>query len=332
MIELARLINNEKLIAKTLASLPPLNTKVLDEVYPASRRIQHPFAQIGIQEISETTQTVPLVRRGAPGVPISSDGGSVTYIEPQPIRIEDSIGAREANDIKVLGSNWQEFLRNKLDIIRRKVRATTEALAAQSLTGKIQYPLILENGAYTTYEVDFTRGGTVPVKTYTPSTLWDDSSATLSGVVRDLIGMAEKLQEDGYGNNLKFWAGSKAFTALMNIVLGARTERKITATVDKHVVNVAGFEVELVTNTYTNPQTGTTVKVVPDNQILVWDVSAPFTLYYLAIDHFKAGLKATPLFVYSYESERGDTLKIFAESKPLPCPVVKAILWATVTS
>ncbi len=332
MTELARLINNEKLIAQALSSLSPLNTKVLDEVYPASRRIQHPFAQIGIQEISETTQTVPVVRRGAPGVPVSQEAGSVTYIEPQPIRIEDSIGAREANDIKVLGSNWQEFLRNKLDIIRRKVRATTEALAAQSLTGKIQYPMLMENGAYTTYEVDFTRGGANPVKTYTPSVLWDDSSVKLSDIVRDLIAMTEMLEQDGYGGNLKIWAGNKAYTALMDIVLDAKVEKKITASVNQNKVNIAGFEIERVSHTYANPQTGASVKVVPDNKILIFDANAPFTLYYLAIDHFKAGLKATPLFVYSYEAERGDALKIFAESKPLPCPVVKAILWATVTS
>jgi len=332
MIEIARLINNQKIVAEVLKTLPPLKTTVLDNVYPVDKRRQHPFAQIGIEEVADTVMTVPVVRRGAPGVPVSQEAGLTAYIEPQPIRIEDSIGAKEANDIKALGQDWKQFLAQKLDRIRRKVRATTEALAAQSLTGKIQYPLLLENGTFTTYEVDFTRGGANPILTYTPATAWNASDASIPKVLNDLITIEEMMQENGFGSRIRFWAGKEAFKALMSLSMATRAEKKLQLSVEGHIINVAGYQVELMNAAYKNPQTGDMVKVVGENELLAWDEDAPFTLFYLAIDHFKAGLKATPLFVYSYEAERGDTFRIFAESKPLPCPVVKAICKATVVS
>ena len=324
MIELARLINNPQVVAEELKKLPDLKTDVMDNVY--STRKLHPFPQIGISEISDTIDTVPVVRRGADGVPLDQgDGKTITYLEPHPIRIEDTIGAKEANDIKGLGSDWRQFLASKLDRLRRKVRATTEALCAQSLTGKIQHPMLIENGQSTTYEVDF--GETL---TYTAPTLWTDAGATVAKVVDDLIQITELFQENGYGGSLRFWAGRTAFNALAGLVMNAKAEKKIQLEYRGNVINIAGFEIELFSKSYKHPLTGSSVKIVPDNKIFVWDTSAPFTLYYLAVDHFQAGLQATPLFVHTYQKERGDAYVIFAESKPLPCPVVRAICWAQV--
>ena len=265
-------------------------------------------------------------------MPVTAPGGNITYIEPQPIRIEDGIGAVDANNIKALGKNYRQFIATKLDVIRRRVRATTEALAAQSLTGKIQYPLLLENGQYTLYEVDYTRGGANPTLSYSPAVMWNGTGATVGKVLDDFIAIEEKFQEKGYGGNIRLWAGRSAFSALRELVMGSRAEKKIEARIADKNINIAGYVVELMNATYKNPQSGAMVKVVGDNDLLAWDESAPFTLFYLAIDHFKAGLNATPLFLYSYQPERGDSIRILAESKPLPVPVVKAVCRATVVS
>ena len=328
MVELARLINNQQIIAQELKKLPDLKTPVVDGIY--TNRRTHPFPQIGVAEIASEIDTVPVVRRGAPGVPVGKDSSSVYYIEPQPIRIEDAISAVDANNMKSGMVDWRQVLSSKLDRLRRKIRATTEALCAQSLTGKIQYPMLLENGGTTTYEVDFTNGGDTPTLSYTASTLWSDASADVTKVLDDLVKIEELMQGNGWGGTLRFWAGRAAYSALAKLVMAARAEKKIQLQYDGKIINIAGYEIELFVRTYKHPITGDSVKIVPDNKILVWDASAPFTLYYLAIDHFKAGFQATPLFVYSYEKPDGDAYVIFAESKPLPCPVVKAICWATV--
>jgi len=152
MIELEKLLQNPKIVAEVIKTLPPIQTKVLDDVY--TRKVNHPFPQIGIKEVQDVTGAVPVVRRGAPGVPVSGGDASISFIEPQLIKITDSVTAVDANNLKSMGAQgYRAFMAQKLDILRRKIKATTEALAAQSLTGKISYPIRLENGSSDTYEV-----------------------------------------------------------------------------------------------------------------------------------------------------------------------------------
>jgi len=152
MTELQKLLQNPKIVAEVIKTLPPIQTKVLDDVY--TRKVTHPFPQIGIKEVQDVAGAVPVVRRGAPGVPVSGGDASISYIEPQPIKVTDSVTAVDANNLKSMGAQgYRAFMAQKLDILRRKIKLTTEALAAQSLTGKISYPIRLENGQSDTYEV-----------------------------------------------------------------------------------------------------------------------------------------------------------------------------------
>ena len=102
MMELEKLIQNPKIIAEVVKDLPPIHTKVLDEVY--TRKVNHPFPQIGIKEIQDVAGAVPVVRRGAPGVPVDGGSASISYIEPQPIKVTDSVTAVDANNLKSMGS------------------------------------------------------------------------------------------------------------------------------------------------------------------------------------------------------------------------------------
>jgi len=323
MIELQKLLQNPKVIAEVVKSLPPVKTKVLDDVY--TRKVNHPFPQIGIKEVQDVAGAVPVVRRGAPGVPVSGRDSSITYIEPQPIKVNDSVTAADANNLKSMGAQgYRAFMAQKLDILRRKVKATTEALAAQSLTGKISYPIRLENGQNDTYEVDF--GSPL---SYTPPKTWD--SASLKDVFNQLVEIEATLQEEGIAQNVTFWAGKTAFMELVGKVQDLNTNTVPKPEVNANKINLFGYTIEMVNQKYRLPD-GTLKPVVPDNQIVAFDKNAGFTLFYLAIDNFKAGLQAVPMFVTSYQTQDGSSFVIQAESKSLPVPVVKAICWATVLS
>ena len=323
MIELEKLLQNQKIIAEVVKTLPPLKTKVVDEVY--TRRVNHPFPQIGIKEVQDVTGAVPVVRRGAPGVPVSGGDSSITYIEPQPIKVTDSVTAVDANNLKSMGSQgYRAFMAQKLDILRRKIRATTEALAAQSLTGKISYPIRLESGQNDTYEVDF--GSPL---SYTPSSTWD--SASLKDIYNQLVDIEAVLQEEGIAQNVTFWAGKSAFMELVGKVQDLNTNTVPKPEVNGNKINLFGYTIEMVNQKYRLPD-GTLKPVVPDNQLVAFDKSAGFTLFYLAVDNFKAGLQAVPMFISSYQTQDGSSFVIQAESKPLPVPIVKAICWATVLS
>ena len=322
MVELEKLIQNPKIIAEIVKELPPLKTKILDEVY--TNKKNHPFPQIGIQEVSEVTGTVPVVKRGAPGISVSDQtGASINYIEPQPIKVTDTVTAKDANDLKSAGSQgYRAFLSQKIDKLRRRVKLTTEALACQSLTGKIQYPIRLENGQEDIYEVDFG----APLS-YTPDTTWD--VADLKTIFNQLVEIEAILQEEGIAQNVTFWAGKTAFMALVGKVQNLTSNTVPKPSVEGNTINLWGYTIEMVNQKYKLPD-GTLKSIVPDNALLAFDKGAGFTLYYLAIDNFKAGLQAVPMFISSYQTQDGSSLVIQAESNPLPVPIVKAICWATV--
>ncbi|WP_456436958.1 major capsid protein [Desulfurobacterium sp.] len=321
MVELERLLQNPKIVAEVIKTLPPIQTKVLDDVY--TRKVNHPFPQIGIKEVQDVAGSVPVVRRGAPGVPVSGGDASISYIEPQPIKVTDSVTAVDANNLKSMGSQgYRAFMAQKLDILRRKIKATTEALAAQSLTGKISYPIRLENGKSDTYEVDFGSPFSYPI-----ATTWD--AADLKTVFSQCVEIEAILQEEGIAQSVTFWAGKSAFMELVGKVQNLTTNAVPKPEVKGNKINLWGYEIEMVNQKYRLPD-GTLKPVVPDNQIVAFDKNAGFTLFYLAIDNFKAGLQAVPMFISSYQTQDGSSFVIQAESKPLPVPIVKAICWATV--
>jgi len=128
-----------------------------------------------------------------------------------------------------------------------------------------------------------------------------------------------------------FWAGKSAFMELVGKVQNLNTNTVPRPSVEGNKINLFGYTIEMVNQKYRLPD-GTLKPVVPDNQIVAFDKNAGFTLFYLAIDNFKAGLQAVPMFISSYQTQDGSSYVIQAESKPLPVPIVKAICWATVLS
>ena len=325
-MDVLKLFNNKQVIAEALKELPPLRTPVIDNVFTTKK--QHPLAQIGVDYIKDLTETKPLVKRGAPGVPVGSGTDSVMYLEPHPVKVVEQITGKEANDLKVLGKDYKSFVAQKLDRMRRVIRLTTEALSAQALRGQIQYPIYTENGVLDTYIVDFTNGGEITPVNYTAPTRWT-SATSVSTILDDLVNITEQMQQKGYGYNVRIWAGRTAFREVVRLAENVSAKSKVDVRIESRSVNVAGFEIELMNAVVKLPD-GTTQKVVNDNEILVFDKDAPFTLYYLAIDDFDAGLRPEPMFVKAYKDQSRGTVIVQAESKPLPVPVLNAIAWATV--
>lgn len=335
MITLQNLLNDPGQIDLVLKSLEPLKTPVVDNVFKTQRLVPSVVAKV--EDVADVAGAVPLVPRTSEGVNVAPGAtGTVQFIEAYPIKINDRLTAAEANDFKLLKkADYRTYIADILDRVRRRVRATTEGLCAQALTGQINYPLLYETGQWGSYQVDFTRGGANATLSYTAPVLWSDTGASVDKVIWDLMEITRLMQEAGFGSKIRFWAGANAYKALMGLVNAAAPQRKataITAAVEGPTINIGGFVVELANFTYKNPETGAAVKVVDDNKLLAWDEAAPFTLMYLAIDNFKAGLSPRKLFVQSLMPEHGQYIEIFAESKPLPVPVPKAICWATVAA
>lgn len=322
-------------VVQTLQSLPPLLTPALDIYYPESRRGTHPLPTIGMDEVTDITKTMPVVRRGAPSTPITGSSEQISYIEPQPIRPSIGVSGNELNNLKVLlalkgqqGANSIETWRAaQIERLRRAVRATTEALSVQSLSGSISYPMRIEGGAYTTYTVTF---GTILSETI--STKWDNQAKTLDGVLGDLIALATKVKSKGYGTQIRYEAGVTAYLALAKMVIALQNDNRITASVGEASLNIAGFVVNLNNGSYMNPQTGASVDNLGAKKIRAIDLAAPFTLKYCALDDIESGLVALPFFPKAVLLQDPSQWKLIGESKPLPIPVPNAICEATAIS
>ena len=313
-------------LIRTLTDMPVLSSPVLDSIYKSERRRNHPLPTVAISDLQQPITNIAVSRRGSAPTPLYGDRGEITHIEPQPFRPSERLNGVEVNNFKLLDrSGVQLLINNKIDRLRRVIRASTEAIAAQSLTGKISYSMNMDGG-FGTYEVDF--GSTL---NFTPSVLWDDAQVAIDDILETLIEMEANIQETSrFGVGIKFWAGKKAFMALSKLVQSFEG-RGIVASMDEKSIFIGGYKIELMNSAYIDPATGNAVKVVDDKKLLAVATDAPFELVYAVLDDLDSNLVSMPFFVKPIEDKRTSSIELVAESKPLPVPYTKAINWATVT-
>lgn len=328
-IDLSQYLTQEAIV-RAFENMPELKTPVMDTIYTARRN--HPLPVVATSEIQQAVQNVAVVKRGGNPTPIYDGGKSITYIEPQPLKPSEVLNGVDINNLKMLQpDSVEQYVNNKIDRIRRSVRMSSEAIAAQSLSGTISYPMDMGGGAYGLYEVDF---GDTLTYTLSPSKLWDASDINIKTVLQHLTEMSEKVKsESQYGSTIVFWAGKKAFYALSQLVMAISNDSRGVATVSATTINFFGFIIELQTGSYVSDiAAGTKTKIVADNKIVAIATDAPFELIYAAVDDIEAGLIGTPLALKQFVDGRSSSIEIIGESKPLPVPFTKGICWATVAS
>ncbi len=314
-------------IARNLEVLPDAKTKVMDDLYPESMRSTHPFAQIGVREFKQIAHAVPVVRRGTQSYELGGGRGSIDFIEPQPIDTEMFVTAKELNDLKTLDPGGQDaWVQSKLNYGRNVLRATAEALACQSITGSISYPMKI-SGGFDTYTVDF---GTVGI--VTPAKQWNATGATLADVYKTLEKMAEGIEDNGFGVQVEFRAGSAVYAFLVSLIAGAPNDSRINAKVSNEGIVLGEYVIRKLKGRYRNPQTKNYVNAIGDNEILAVDKGTGFALKYMAIDNLNAGLAALPLFVNVVADAKGKGYTLNFLSTPFPMPIVDAMKKATVLS
>lgn len=310
-------------IGQRIAVQKPVTTAIRDWMYP--NRVPHPFAQIGMDEVKKVIKNVPVVRRGTKAVPINTDSQSMTLIEPQGIDVADQLSATEINNMKMLSNtSIEQMVNNKTDHMMKTVTKTSEALCAQSLSGRISYPMKTEGGM-DVYEVDF--GDT---QTYTPAKKWDASGITIADVYTHLSDMQTQLEEAGFGSKIEFKAGKKAFQTLLMLADGANN-KAIKVEVKEDAIIVGGITVMKEAGVYEGIGGNAVAKVEP-HKIVACDVEAGHGYWWLALDDIRAGLVPLPFFPSHEITNNPSQMEIVGRSKPFPGPIVDAICWAEVTA
>lgn len=313
-------------IGQTFQKLNPITSTILDLIFKDKRN--HPFPTIGVDEVTKVTKNIPVVKRGAPSYPMGGGTRSISTIEPQPVNPSRFVSAAEINNLRLLDANGQQqYVSDVIDEFRRVVRATTEALAAQSITGKIDYPAALEGGSTIDYEVEFGTIGNIPIA---KEKKWTVGKATLGDILQDLIKMSQEVKKSGFGGDIVYLAGSDVFINLTSYVLGLQDASSTNARITADGIQIAGFTIKHIADTYTNNRNNSVVSIIPDNTVFAIATGAPHRLRYLSIDDVSAQLQATPLYTKVIPVHDPSGFKIIGYSKPLPMPVVSAICKATV--
>jgi len=315
-------------VVQRLKSLPPLQSAVVDRVF--KRKINHPLALVGRQDITDLALPAPLILRGGPSLPTGGGPVSLAAYEPYEVAQHDRLDAADLNNLQVLGAESIEArLAGIDDRLRRICRATTEGLAATALTGTVRWPVAVEGGGYETYTVQF--GETLA---YTPDVLWSAAEATLRKVYFHLQDMETLVTEAGYGGKVTFWAGKFAFVALLALadVYTEDKRAKLKVEVGEGYVIVGGYKIEKMVERYRNPETGAMTAKVDDHKIMAWAEDAVHTLFYCALDDLDAKLRPLPYYSKPIRQDDPSGVKIVGRSKPFPVPVPQAICWATVTA
>jgi hypothetical protein len=312
-----------KNVREQLNKLPPLKTQVLDDIYQSSVRDVHYSNTIDIEEVSAIAKAVPVVARGASSYALRGDSGSQSQIEPLPIVVNRAVLATELNNLKSLTSQGQQiWLRNKLSYMRNVIRKTTEALAIQSLSGKISFAMKTESGL-DTYVVEY--GDVLSVDSN-----FNWKNATIGSIFIDLSTMAESIEENQGGTEVVFRAGAKVFAKLLNIVSDAKNN-SIEAKVKGNTIFIGGYEIVRYSNRYFDPKDKEYKPAIEDTKIKAIAKDGGFALRYLAIDDVEAGLQPLPIWLKTIPLQDPSGYKVIGHSKPLPIPNIKAICDANVT-
>lgn len=317
-----------KMVAQRLKQMMPLKTTVVDTFF--TRKVNHPFDKVGRSDLSGILSTMPLINRGAPSLAVKRGVLSLDDFEPFEVAPHDFFTAADMNRLKNLDElSIQARLSTVDDNLRRICRATAEGIASKALTGTIAWPVAMDNGAVDTYEVNF--GATL---TFTPSMLWDHADAKIRNIFKDLGEMETLVQDAGYGGQVKYWAGKDAYNQLLALaeVYGENPKAKLRIEISKKGIEIGGYLIEKMSETYVNPENGSAVSKVDPKKIMAFATDAVHTLFYCALDDLDSKLAPMPYFSKPVKSEDPSGVKIIGRSKPFPAPVVKAICWATVVS
>jgi hypothetical protein len=309
-----------------LERLPEIKSPIMDLVYPESKRTNYPRSIVALKDLPKEVKNVPVIMRGTQAVPISDKKAANGY-EPFPIEVSMTLTAADLNDLIAAGFtvNAQAEIDQKVDRLRKTTHATTEALAAQSLTGKIQYPVrgvLADNSEL--YTADF--GVT---KTHTITKVWNNSSITLADIIKDCLAMGDKTRGNSFGNSLTVLVNSDTFNLVIAQVLKTPTNI-LNLSVADNAINFPGFTMRRLASTYYDYKTKKDVPVIPDGKVCAIATDAPHWLPYCAIDDIDAALAPLPFFSKAVKVENPSAWELFGKTKPFPVPIVDAICWASV--
>lgn len=315
-------------IAKRFDAAPVIITTVMDLLFPADVRENFESPVIPVSDIKQVVGAVPVVRRGSASIPLRGESTDTAYIEPLPVRIHDELSAVELNNLKLASpTTLEQWANRKQMALRKAARLTSEVLCAQAVfDGKIKYPLLQSNGAYTTYQVVY---GDTLSRVVAAGEEWDHADASLMKVYGLLEDLSTDLDGAGYGGAKVTFAGRLAYSTVLSLI-EATEKPKIPVRVNEDgSISLGGHTIRKMAETYYDPATKSTKPKLADKEVRMI-ATGNTAFFYGPVDDLDANLHAMPMFIKPIKRDNPSGILLVGESKPLPAVAPKATVKAIV--
>jgi hypothetical protein len=306
-------------LVTTLNRLPPLRTFIMDLIYPEAVRRNHPFDRLSYSDLQLPTKNIPLVTRGSVSYAVMPDPNKLTQIDPANLTPSITLSAADVNRFNTLNINGQQTLvDNYIDKLRRLVRKSTEAMAIQSITGKIEYDIRTADGTMDIYKVDFGTPKAVSV-----SKKWNDPSAKAGDIVAGVGQIVSDMKKTSEGTEIVHLIKSDVYAALVNLA-GTLNNSDLIKVFPDHVL-IGNAKFIICEAAYYSYKTKSFVDAIPNKTVVSIARDDAFSLFYCALDSLDANFASLPFYVNSVKLDDPEGVKLIGQSRPMPVPNVDAI-------
>jgi hypothetical protein len=297
---------------------------MMDLIYPEAVRRNHPFDRLSYSDLQLPTKNIPLVTRGSVSYALTPDKNKITQIDPQNLTPSITLSAADVNRFRSLNLNGQQTLiDNYVDTLRRSVRKSTEALAIQSVTGKIEYDIRSADGTMDIYKVDFGTPRTLFI-----SKKWDDANTKAGDIVASIGQIIDSLQDTSDGTDIVHLIKYDVYSALVSKAAALNNSDLIKVYPD--FVQIGNAKFIICSARYYSYKTKEFVDAIPDKTVVSIARDDAFSLFYCALDSLDANFASLPFYVNSVKLDDPEGVKFIGQSRPMPVPNVDAIRKAQV--
>ncbi len=312
-------------VKEMLLSAPEVPTPIMDLVF--KDRKNWPMAKIPLAMIEQAVGNMPVIRRNGQAYVTKSPGAKLLDIEPMPVILTDSIPAAEINNLKALfatggAPSVQDYVNEKLSYMRVNTKLTAEALAAQALTGKIDYPMATGAGGFIRYEIEYGK----PIKA-TAAQKWSAEKVTIADVKKDLDKGASTMRSKGCTSEIAWLCSGDVYAAVLALIAALPNDTRVQAKEETGYISLGTHKLYPIDTSYNEYGADGTVTSKPSiaTGSLVGVPVQGNKFWYAALDSMSAGLAALPFYAHAETKELG--VDITTQSKPMPGPQVSKLYW-----
>ena len=311
-------------LVTTLNRMAPLKTLVMDLIYPEAVRKNHPYDRLTKSDLQKASKNIPLVTRGSASYPVKMDKLKLEQIDPANLTPSITIDASDLNRFKTLTEGQQQILiDNNIDFLRKSVRKSTEAMAMQSIMGKLEYDIRNGDGTMDVYSLDFGTPKAIAI-----DKKWDAAETKAGDITASVGQIVKSVQETSDGTDIVHLIKWDVYSALVNKA-GELNNPELIKVFPDHI-QIGSAKFILCSPRYYSYKTKSYVDAIPNKTVVSIAKDDTFALYYCALDSIDANFAALPFYVKPVEMDDPEGVKLIAQSRPMPLPNVDAIRTAQV--